>query len=279
MLYRATDAPGLPALFGPPGALPVNDRWAVGTLRGAYQMGFFPMGDSAEPGSGVALYTSDPRGVMPLGAEWAGHGGRAAAWPRSLRASVRGGCGGRVRVTSDRAFERVVRACAASRRAGADGEGGWINPWIERAYSAMFAAGLAHSVEAWLVEPRPGEGAPARGAEYEGRLIAGLYGVHLGGAFFGESMFHDAAAGVPDAGKVCLVQLVHHLRRRGVRLLDTQVVTPATAALGAIEVPPEAYLARLESALRAQVGWGTLDPAATARELTDPRLCGRPGAP
>jgi leucyl/phenylalanyl-tRNA--protein transferase len=121
-------------------------------------------------------------------------------------------------------FEAVMRACAEAR-----GEGTWISDELLESYVALHRRGLAHSVETWL----------------DGRLVGGLYGVHLGGAFFGESMFHR----VTDASKVALAMLVERLRARNFALLDTQWVTPHLAQFGAIEISRDDYLRRLRDAV------------------------------
>jgi len=130
---------------------------------------------------------------------------------------------GRFEVSVDRAFGAVMRACATGH-----GET-WISDEIIRAYTALYRRGYAHSIEVWLKED----------------LVGGLYGIHLGGAFFGESMFHW----VTDASKVALVHLVDRLRAGGSILLDTQWTTPHLKQFGAFVVPREKYLAWLEEAL------------------------------
>ena len=197
----------------------------------AYCAGIFPMGDDTRAGV-VRWYAPDPRGLLPLG--------RGFHVPSSLARIVRQE---RFRVTADRAFDRVIAACA-------DRERTWITPRIQRAYRALHRAGKAHSVEAWTDE---------------GELAGGLYGVALGGAFFGESMFFRKS----NASKVALVHLVRRLRRRGYRLLDTQYSNPHLEQFGAVEIPREEYQRRLARALRADVTWG--DPAAgDAVGETDP---------
>ena len=188
----------------------------------AYCAGIFPMGDDTRAGV-VRWYAPDPRGLLPLG--------RGFHVPSSLARIVRQE---RFRVTADRAFDRVIAACA-------DRERTWITPRIQRAYRALHRAGKAHSVETWTDE---------------GELAGGLYGVALGGAFFGESMFFRKS----NASKVALVHLVRRLRRRGYRLLDTQYSNPHLEQFGAVEIPREEYQRRLARALRADVTWG--DPAA-----------------
>ena len=123
---------------------------------------------------------------------------------------------GGFRIEIDRAFESVMRACAEAER-DPDDPGSWISDEIVRSYCALHERGLAHSVEAWRGD----------------RLVGGLYGVSLGGAFFGESMFHRET----DASKVALVALVERLRGRGYLLLDTQWVTEHLEQFGAIEIP------------------------------------------
>jgi leucyl/phenylalanyl-tRNA--protein transferase len=193
----------------------------------AYQHGMFPM---AEPRTGrIGWYSPDPRGIIPLDAFHV---------PHSLRRTVRRQP---FRITTDRAFERVIRACAQPRP---DHGQTWINETIVSGYLALHESGLAHSVEVWMSGP----GAAGRTAE---RLAGGLYGVALRGAFFGESMFSRAT----DASKVCLVHLVEHLRGRGFALLDAQFTTAHLARFGAIDVPRAEYLRRLRLALRLAVCW------------------------
>lgn len=175
----------------------------------AYRQGIFPM--AMEDGS-LGWFSPDPRGLIPLDAFHV---------PARLARVIRQG---RFAITVDRAFDAVMRACAEDRD-----EGTWISEAIVECYTALFRLGLAHSVEAW------------RG----GRLVGGLYGVHLGGAFFGESMFHRET----DASKVVLAALVDRLRQHGFALLDVQWLTPHLAQFGAIEIPRAAYLDRLRGAL------------------------------
>ena len=175
----------------------------------AYREGIFPM---AVEGGQIGWFSPDPRGILPLD---------TFHIPDRLARVVRAG---HFEIEVDRGFEAVMRACAERPR-----DGTWISEEIVQCYVAMHRLGLAHSVEAWQ----------------DGRLVGGLYGVHLGGAFFGESMFHR----VRDASKVALVSLVDRLTRRGFRLLDTQWVTPHLQQFGAIEIPRREYLARLGEAM------------------------------
>jgi leucyl/phenylalanyl-tRNA---protein transferase len=188
-----------------------SEPLSVPLLVAAYQAGYFPMGmDDGE----IGWFSPDPRGILPLDTF---HVSRRLA--RVLRS-------GRFAVTTDRAFRRVMESCAADRD-----DGTWINAEILDVYGELHARRLAHSVEVWL----------------DGDLAGGLYGVCLGGAFFGESMFHR----VTDASKVALASLVEHLRTREFHLLDTQWTTPFLETFGAIEIPRDEYLARLEKALGA----------------------------
>jgi leucyl/phenylalanyl-tRNA--protein transferase len=174
----------------------------------AYREGIFPMGmDDGE----IGWFSPDPRGVLPLDTFHV---------PARLARVVRQQ---RFDIKIDSAFERVMRAC------GERPDGTWISDAILESYLALHRLGIAHSIEAWQ----------------RGELVGGLYGVHLGGAFYGESMFHR----VTDASKVALVALVDRLRRRGFALLDIQWVTPHLAQFGAIEVPRRTYLAMLRRAL------------------------------
>ena len=181
-------------------------------LLNAYASGWFPMAVDHE----VHWFSPDPRGVVPLD---------RLHVPRRLARLVRSGA---FRIEVDRAFVDVMRACAAGR--DADDPGTWINEEIIASYTALHARGFAHSVEAWNGD----------------RLAGGLYGVALGGAFFGESMFHHET----NASKVAFVALAERLRERGFTLLDTQWVTPHLEQFGAIEIPRADYLKRLQVSLR-----------------------------
>ena len=171
----------------------------------AYRQGIFPM---ALEDDEIGWFSPDPRGVLPLD-----HVHTPARLARVIRS-------GRFEVAIDRDFEGVMRACAADRE-----DGTWISEEIIESYVALHRLGMAHSVEAWR----------------EGKLAGGLYGVHLGGAFFGESMFHYET----DASKVALMALVTRMRERALSLLDIQWVTPHLAQFGAVEIPREDYLMRL----------------------------------
>ena len=148
----------------------------------------------------------------------------------------------------DRAFGEVIRACAEPR---SNADETWISRPIIEVYNQLHEAGLAHSVEAWLTDalPRDDDAPDTRTAS--DTLVGGLYGVVLGGAFFGESMFHRAT----DASKVCLVALVDHLRRCGFELLDVQFVNPHLEQFGVTEIPKSEYMQRLDHALRSGAQW------------------------
>jgi leucyl/phenylalanyl-tRNA--protein transferase len=175
----------------------------------AYREGIFPM---AMEDRSIGWFSPDPRGVIPLDQFHV-----PSRLARVLRQH-------RFDTTIDRAFEGVMHACAADRD-----EGTWISDEIVECYTALHRLGIAHSVEVWR----------------EGELAGGLYGVHLGGAFFGESMFHRET----DASKVALASLVEHLQRRSFSLLDVQWLTPHLATFGATEIPREEYLRQLRRAL------------------------------
>jgi leucyl/phenylalanyl-tRNA--protein transferase len=189
-------------------------------LLTAYAAGWFPM---AVEGGEIRWFSPDPRGVLPLDKFYV---------PNRLARVVRSG---RFELRFDTAFEDVIRACAEAERDRED-PGTWINEEILESYVALHHAGVAHSVETWR----------------DGRLVGGLYGVALRGAFFGESMFHRET----DASKAALVGLVERLRARGFVLLDTQWVTPHLEQFGAIEIPRDDYLARLHHALEAEASFG-----------------------
>lgn len=184
-----------------------------GLLLKAYASGIFPMADSRDAPS---VYWVEPRrrGVLPLDGF---HLSRSLA--KTLKSE-------RYQTTADSAFARVVGKCAEA----ADGrENSWINPQIEAAVCALHGLGRAHSIETWE----------------DGELVGGLYGVSLGRAFFGESMFSRAT----DASKVALAHLVARLRAGGFTLLDCQFITPHLASLGAVEIGKGAYASLLTAAL------------------------------
>lgn len=182
-------------------------------LLRAYACGIFPMSESADD-PGLFWVEPEMRGVIPL--DGFRISSRLARTVRSDQFSV----------TVDRAFKRVMSECAAPKP---DREDTWINKRIRDLYGALHEMGHAHSVEVWENDD----------------LVGGLYGVSLGRAFFGESMFHHAR----DASKVALVHLVARLIAGGYGLLDTQYVTDHLRSFGAIEVPRDRYRILLDAAL------------------------------
>ncbi len=182
------------------------------TVLRAYAAGLFPMAEDARDD---ALFWVDPerRGVFPLDGL---HISRSLA--KTVRANV-------FSVVVDHDFDAVVAACAEPRAADA---ATWINAPIRALFGDLFRQGHVHTVEAYR----------------DGHLVGGLYGLHIGAAFFGESMFHRAT----DASKVCLVHLAARLVAGGFTLLDTQFITPHLASLGAVEIPKADYLGRLADA-------------------------------
>jgi leucyl/phenylalanyl-tRNA---protein transferase len=188
-------------------------------LLRAYAEGLFPM---AERRGDPTLYWVSPekRGVLPLD---------VFHLPHRLARRVRSGA---FTVTADHAFRDVMLACAAPAPGRQET---WINDEILRLYIALHAGGHAHSIECWQ----------------DGELAGGLYGVRLGAAFFGESMFSRRR----DASKVALVHLVEGLRRGGFVLLDTQFITAHLAQFGAIEIPRAHYLVKLADALNREALW------------------------
>lgn len=183
----------------------------------------------------VFIIEPEQRGVIPLD---------AFHIPSRLRRTVRGEP---FEVRVDTAFEAVLDGCAAAQ--GPEREDTWINAPIRRLYAALFARGFVHSVECWQ----------------DGRLVGGLYGVSLGGAFFGESMFSRAR----DASKVALVHLVARLRKGGWTLLDAQFLTDHLSQFGAVETPQAAYLRLLKPALKVAVDQTALTTPMTGAEAVD----------
>ncbi len=188
-------------------------RFTADALIDCYRRGVFPMADSRRD---AAMFLVDPprRGVIPL---------EGLRLSRRLARTVRSG---RFEIRIDTAFAAVIEACATP---GPGRPETWINGAIEALCGELFARGQAHSVEAWR----------------EGRLVGGLYGVAIGAAFFGESMFSLER----DASKVALVHLMARLRVGGYRLLDAQFITDHLASLGAVEISRADYARRLATAL------------------------------
>ena len=202
-----------PELAEPDGLLAVGGDLSVERLLAAYAAGVFPWYSERLP---VLWWSPDPRLVLFP---------EELHVSRSLRRTLRSG---RFQVRADTAFERVIRRCAGQARPGQDGT--WITPEMIEAYLRLHRRGFAHSFEAW-----------------EGDALAGgLYGVSLGAAFFGESMFADRS----DASKAALVRSVEWLATRQVQLVDCQVKTAHLQRFGAREITRREFLDRLRQALR-----------------------------
>lgn len=193
-----------------------GQRIPVDLLLRAYSTGVFPMSESADDPE-VFWVQPEQRGIIPLDHFHA---------PKSLRKVVRSG---HFEVRFDTDFDGVIAGCAEARDVRPST---WINAPIREAYGELFARGNCHTVEAWR----------------EGQLVGGLYGVTLGRAFFGESMFSRET----DASKVCLVHLVERLRDRRFALLDTQFTTEHLKRFGAIDVPRKQYEQLLADAVAGQ---------------------------
>lgn len=220
----------------------------VGSLLEAYRLGAFPM---ADPRTGsIDFYTADPRGVLPLEE---GDGDRRLHVASRLERTIRQR---RFELTCDTAFAEVVVACRDVRPKRER----WINDTIVSWYTILHEAGHAHSVEAWRADPASGTRV----------LVGGIYGVAIGAAFFGESMFvrprprladgaRDPLDGT-DASKVCLVALVRHLRSCGFQLFDTQMVTEHVGRMGGYEVKSAEYRRMLDAAVTQPARWRAFQP-------------------
>ena len=195
------------------GLLAVGGDLSPERLLVAYRSGIFPWYDESLP---ILWHSPDPRCVLPVDRLHVG---------RSLRRVVTRGT---YDIRYDTAFERVIRACQKTPRPGQDGT--WITEEMVRAYVVLHRMGYAHSIEAWL----------------EGELAGGLYGISLGRVFFGESMF----AWKPNASKVALVRLAERVARWGFPIIDAQVPTPHTVAMGAEQWPRGTFIAVLRRELR-----------------------------
>jgi leucyl/phenylalanyl-tRNA---protein transferase len=200
--------------------------FSIEDLIDCYRRGVFPMAD-ARHDRRVFLVDPARRGVLPLDGF---HISRRLA--RTVRSD-------RFQVRTDTAFNELVTACAAPRSGRMET---WINEPIQAMCDGLFGRGLAHSIETWR----------------DGRLVGGLYGVALGGAFFGESMFSTER----DASKVALVHLIARLRAGGFTLLDAQFLTDHLATFGAKEIARGEYIKRLTSALEVKADFRRIDPYA-----------------
>ena len=188
-------------------------------LLGAYRLGIFPMSEGRDSEE-ISWHRPQERGILPLDSRF--HLSRRLA--RTLLQ-------GRFEVTSNRCFDEVIRCCAET-----PGRGGtWISLGLQARYSLLHRLGHAHSIETWA----------------DGELVGGLYGVRLGGAFFGESMFSRCT----DASKAALIHLVASLRCSGFALLDTQFPTAHLETFGCLTVPDAAYRLMLDRAVGIEASW------------------------
>jgi leucyl/phenylalanyl-tRNA--protein transferase len=187
-------------------------------VESGYRAGIFPMAEPmADSNRGVITWHRPKRrAVLPLEKFHASHSHRAMLRRRPFD------------VTFNRAFAAVMESCA-------DRPGTWISDEFKTVYGELHAQGKAHSVEVWV----------------DGELAGGLYGVHLGGAFFAESMFHRRT----NMSKIALAELVSRLRTQGFALLEVQYLTPHLAQFGVIEIPDRKYQARLKEALQLSCGF------------------------
>jgi leucyl/phenylalanyl-tRNA--protein transferase len=202
-----------PDYADPSGLIAVGGDLSKERLLEAYRVGISPWYSDDQP---ILWWSPDPRLTLVL---------KDFRVSRSLRKTLRKGL---FKVTLDRRFEEVIAACASVPREGQRGT--WITPEMQAAYTHLHGLGYAHSVETW----------------FEGKLVGGLYGVSLGKAFFGESMFHQKT----DASKVALATLVEKLKAWGFHFIDSQMTTEHMLNLGAKEIPRRIFLKQLQSALR-----------------------------
>jgi leucyl/phenylalanyl-tRNA--protein transferase len=207
------------------------DAFTVDDLISCYQRGIFPMADARHDES-VFLIDPERRGVLPL---------EGVHIPRRLARTVRSQT---FEVRIDSAFDAVIEACAASRPGRLET---WINAPIQQLYGDLFARGLAHSVECWR----------------DGQMVGGLYGVSLGAAFFGESMFSTER----DASKVALAHLVARLKVGEYRLLDTQFITDHLMQFGTVEIARADYRRQLSKAWPAQADFYRFSVGATGADV------------
>lgn len=219
---------------------PVPPQQVIDLFLDMYRRGAFPMAEFARApranargeisfAKAVHWYQPDPRAILPLD-------DNGLHIPRTIARSIRKSP---LRLTSDTAFERVIRACAQpeGRRGGA-----WLDESLIRCYTLLHERAHAHSIEAWLDD---------------GSLVGGIYGLSIGAAFFAESMFTDFARG-SGASSICLIALWHHLRTCGHELLDVQIANDHTRRFGIVEIPLADYLTRLHHATSLPDRWRPL---------------------
>lgn len=236
---------------------PPTDRELVAFFLNAYRHGAFPMAEPQRPRVGargrgasqprrIDWYVPDPRAIIELYAPPRSPqdlGGFHI--PRSLARRLRNHP---FTITSDQAFEVVIKACAEPAPAlGRDDS--WLDDRLINAYVALHRAGHAHSVEVWRAGP---DGQPA--------LVGGVYGVSVGAAFCAESMFCRPDLGGTDASKIALTYLVRHLRERGYELLDVQIRNHHTDQFGVVDVAASSYMDRLKVACVRNLDFGTVNP-------------------
>lgn len=222
---------------------PIDPR-VVRTVLEFYRRGWFPMHDNES--KTTRWVQPRARAVIPLDPD-------LFKVSRSLRARIRANT---FTLRTDTAFDRVIRECAAP---ASGREDTWLATDIIDLFTNLHRAGHAHSVEAWIIDDT-GE-----------RLVGGLYGLALGKVFCGESMFSRPTLGGTDASKVCLVHLVHHLRRRGFQLLDAQLHNDHLAQFGMFEMDARDYLAQTRELATDHVDWLPFEPGRTHDELVAPR--------
>lgn len=198
------------------GLVALDYRLSPERLISAYRHGIFPWPDGM-PFNPIPWVCPPMRAILEF---------NALHVPKNLRRAQRALT--RLTFTIDAAFEQVIRACAAAPRPGQNGT--WITPPMVHAYIELHRRGHAHSLEAWDGD----------------LLVGGLYGVTAGGVFTGESMFHR----IDDASKLCVLQLIEHLRQRGATWIDIQQLTPHFALFGAREIPRDDFLSRLAAEQR-----------------------------
>ena len=215
-IYRLIDLPVFPRpeLADESGLLAVGGDLSVSRLIEAYRLGIFPWYDEDQP---ILWWSPDPRLILELD---------ELHISRSLKKAIRRGG---FEIHFDRDFEGVLQGCSGPRRKEEEEGGTWLIPEMCKAYQKLHALGIAHSVEVWQ----------------DGALVGGLYGVAMGRAFFGESMFSR----VSNGSKVALVALVAFLKGHGGALLDCQVTTDHLCSMGAKEIPRSLFLTRLREAL------------------------------
>jgi len=226
------EPPGTGVKFPDPARVRGRDIVAVGadyrpgTILQAYRLGIFPWPQDEDL---VGWFSPDPRAILPLD---------TLHWSRSLRRTLRHHP---FRITVDEAFRRTMQACGGQREGGT-----WITPGMLDGYEELHRLGWAHSVEVW--ERRTLERSERSGSnenEESEELVGGIYGIAIGAAFAGESMFHRRT----DASKIAFATLAERLRDGGYELFDVQVMTSHLASLGCVEIRRAEYLRRLAQAL------------------------------